>query len=113
MKRLLSFVMAVSISLISLTPVFAENNNLNTNQKEKGMIQIEPMRLQYGVITGDNVRLRETPGLSGTVIMYLHTGYEVTVYYTSPVYKDGYEWREISYNGVGGWVAANYLHVDG
>lgn len=65
---------------------------------------------QYGVITGNGVRLRATPSLSGKILATLNKGTEVVVSYDSPVKANGYTWKKIStLSGTVGWVAINYL----
>lgn len=64
---------------------------------------------QYGSIKENNVNFRTAPGLSSTIIRQLHKGYFVTVTYNNRVYKDGYWWVNIIYNGTSGWIADIYL----
>lgn len=69
------------------------------------------LRASSGVITGDNVHFRKTPGLSGEIITYLNKGDNV-MYTTSSnniVEADNYTWREVVYNKQTGWVATIYL----
>ena len=122
-KRILTFILVITlIAIVSLSPVFAQEDN--KIRVEKASIKNEiitkisngaviPMRAQYGEITADNVRLRKSPGLSSTVLMYLHTGYIVTCPYVDEVYKDGMWWKNVIYEGVGGWVASEYVYEYG
>lgn len=121
MKKTCVFIILVlSVGLVSLLPVFAEESDLIVTQdiENKDIVNVsnevvEPMRAQYGTINADGVRLRATPSLSGTVLTLLYTGDIVTVHYTEPVYADGYEWKNVSYNNYGGWVASIYIDEDG
>lgn len=66
------------------------------------------MRQQYGYITANNVNFRRSAGLSGTIICQLNYGDEVGLTSTTTV-KDGMTWRYVQYNGIGGWVADQYV----
>lgn len=65
-------------------------------------------RQQYGYITANNVNFRRSAGLSGTIICQLNYGDEVGLTSTTTV-KDGMTWRYVQYNGIGGWVADQYV----
>jgi len=94
--------------------IIVENSNIKKETiVDKSNVSVIPMRAQYGEITADNVRLRENPGLSSTVLMYLHTGYVVTCPYEDEVYKDGIWWKSAIYEDVGGWVASQYVYEYG
>lgn len=70
-------------------------------------------------VTGEGVRLRATPSLSGKVITTLSKGTWVMFSgdYT-PVYADGHTWHQVAvYNESGiwapyGWISEKYLNMD-
>ena len=110
------------MSLTSLTSASAQENNINVEQSKgvqeevlkdvqhKSTENIVSPRAQYGEITGNNVRLRRTASLSGTVIRQLHKGYLVSVSYEPQRKADGHTWQYVGYDGAWGWVTVDYLH---
>lgn len=104
---------------MSVTTAFAQENDATVSEKLGDQEKlneisevISPMA-QYGEITANNVRLRKDPGLSSTVLMHLHKGYEVTCLYDNEVYKDGIWWKKVIYEGVTGWVDSQYVYEYG
>ena len=57
---------------------------------------------------GDCLRVRSAPGLNGGVLGCMPTGAPATVTQSGPS-ADGYRWVQVSYNGLSGWAAADYL----
>jgi uncharacterized protein YgiM (DUF1202 family) len=62
------------------------------------------------MINGDELNLRDEPGLGGAVIMQLALGTEVTIT-GGPIEVDGFFWYQIGLDGTNpdGWVAGDFL----
>ncbi|RME86106.1 MAG: SH3 domain-containing protein, partial [Caldilineae bacterium] len=57
---------------------------------------------------GATLKVRRSPGLSGTVIIGLFPGTEVLIL-SGPVELDGYTWWMVETEEVRGWVAGEFL----
>lgn len=111
MKKMGLFVCAVTIMGMTMaTPVSAHEETTTTQQTSTTLLSSEGpvVRQQYGYITANNVNFRRSAGLSGTIIRQLNYGDEVGLTSSTTV-KDGIRWRYIQYNGIGGWVADQYV----
>ena len=78
--------------------------------------EITPMTSCNGTINSDGVRVRSTPGTSGTVLGLLYKGtyVEISDSMGTP-YKDGYRWyyvTPLTSGGPSGWVAEPYIDFD-
>ena len=60
----------------------------------------------FAVVTGDGLRLRETPTLDGRVVTTLRAGDRVSVGIGRWTSSDGTEWYEVVAGEDGGWAAA-------
>lgn len=67
----------------------------------------DTMAVAVGATTGSSLRLRETASTSSSIVTTLDKGIAVAVLDTS---VDG--WYKISYNGMSGFVSADYLILD-
>ena len=57
---------------------------------------------------GLGLRLRASPSLSGTILLVMPEGAEVTLN-SGTQSADGYLWRNVTYNGQTGWADSEYL----
>jgi len=61
-------------------------------------------------INGDNINIRRSPSLSGTLVSRGMSGTTVELLDNNPIKADGYSWMHIRLrDGQEGWVAANFL----
>ena len=67
----------------------------------------DTMAVAVGATTGSSLRLRETASTSASIVSTLDKGIAVAVLDTS---VDG--WYKISYNGMSGFVSADYMVLD-
>ena len=67
----------------------------------------DTMAVAVGATTGSSLRLRETASTSSSIVTTLDKGIAVAVLDTS---VDG--WYKVSYNGMSGFVSADYLILD-
>ncbi|MEF9935006.1 MAG: SH3 domain-containing protein [Clostridium sp.] len=99
------------ISGISTTNVNAQsnlNNSISSNT-------IKPYSVGT-VTTGDGVRLRSTPSLSGKILTTLSKGtYVMFDGNYQPVYADGHTWHKVYIGnnlGQSGWISEMYLDME-
>lgn len=59
-------------------------------------------------VTENNVNMRVSAGLHGTVIRQVNKGDTLTAL-GQETFNDGYYWAKVQYSGVSGWVAKAYL----
>lgn len=110
MRKALAYLMMIAlVCLMFSVPVMADQGSI---QSAKDLPADGVIMGQVGEITENNVRLRQYPGLSAPVLMYLHQGYFVQISYDT-AYVDDINWRRVVYEGVSGWVATQYLYMYG
>ena len=109
MKKLLCTALITALVVSPITTFAQDTNEVIPEPTPVETQQI--FRAQYGEITSNNVHFRSAPGLSSTIYRQLHAGYVVNYCYEPQVYKDGYYWQQVIYNGVTGWVASNYVKM--
>lgn len=62
-------------------------------------------------VTENNVNMRVSAGLHGTVIRQVNKGDTLTAL-GQETFNDGYYWAKVQYSGVSGWVAKAYLQPE-
>lgn len=63
----------------------------------------------YLTIKENCVNFRKSPG--GTILRQLHKGYQVILLSTTNIpYANGHYWYNVSYNGLEGYVARDYVY---
>lgn len=88
-------------------PAFASSDTQTNQQRTDGELLV-PGTLAIVRGDGDCLRVRDTPGLSGTRIDCIPDGGVLTVL-PNTVEVDGYRWQFISYRQITGWVADEFL----
>ncbi len=110
-KKIASTVLAITMAA-SVAAIPASAEAFNPKMQTNNAAYVQPRTASWEV-TGNLVRMRTEPSLSGTVIMLLERGeivYEAAGY--DHVEADGYTWVCVTCNrtGWGGWVATEYLN---
>ena len=112
MKKQIITLAALATLAIPTVTSFA-NESISEKVELNSTAIIEPKQ-DNGTITASNVALRKTPGTSGVVVSRLQKGQAVFLYSDPTVSKDGYKWQKVGLpNGLNGWVATNYIKIDG
>ncbi|RXM73677.1 hypothetical protein DP144_13790 [Clostridium tetani] len=127
MKKTSAFIATImSIGLLSGTPVCAQEKSVSqitpskiqqieNNKEDQGEVLADiefRTRAINGIITANGVRLRKTPGLSGTILRQLNKWDRVMLTKSPRKAVDGYWWQEVIYGNLTGWVAVNYFIED-
>lgn len=100
--------------LILPPSVQAQANEINNNTN--GNIESVAAASSYSyinpaLITADNVNMRRTASLSGTVLYQLNKSTSIHVDEAKAVYADGIWWFPCKYKNTYGFVAAKYVKV--
>ena len=119
-KKIVATVLATGMLMSAGIPAFAAEVPCETTSNTPTAKSEIVMRSISYEITGNNVRLRATPSLSGDVIDYLYKG-DIVVDLKNTVYADGHTWvrvqcvncRNAYLNGTPAWVASDYLRQVG
>ncbi|RKJ60940.1 SH3 domain-containing protein [Butyricicoccus sp. 1XD8-22] len=111
-RNLLSAAMALTLMTAYAVPAFAAEPVQNTAASENGGASLYTYKY---IVVGNDVRVRATPGLSGTVLGHMQWG--GVVYDTGRVADvDGYHWMQVRcgapLTGTIGWIASDYLMQD-
>lgn len=80
------FPVVITIFILICSIAFAEGNKI-------------------GIVTGDNLNVRQSPDLSANILTKLSKGTTVNVI------SDSGDWYNINYNEVNGWVFSKYLDI--
>lgn len=64
-----------------------------------------------GIIRGDNVQMRKTAGLSGTVLLQFPNNCHISIDKSKTVKVDNMWWYACKYNNTYGYVAAQYVYL--
>lgn len=114
-KTLLTMLLALSFSFIFANQASAAETDLvpesSTITQDTEDLSVTPFVAAVGYITGDGVRLRSSPGLSGTILGVLYIGDSIALPTVATRTVDGIEWRYIESDrlGINGWVANMYV----
>lgn len=114
-KKIVSLILFLSMSLSVSVPAFAEETKTQPQtQPNQITSDFGISTVDTGVINASGVRLRKTPGLSGTILAILPQGLQVEVGSGSSQ-ADGYTWLPVIaiINGTtySGYVASIYVTI--
>lgn len=121
--KLLASAIIICSSILSIAPVSAATENSKNTNVDK-TVSIENINADINIrsgeripIKGNEVCLRKTAGLNGTVLrlLYEKNGDAVAYIDYTLISKDGYKWAHVTYftdNGkqISGYVATKYLY---
>ena len=106
------FIGLMTLSLLVLSTTVPVKAAEVTNLTNEVGISYQRRTSDTGKITGSDVRLRASAGLSGTILALLQKG-ELLEIGSSTQIKDGYTWLSVIVisTGQSGWVASNYVEI--
>lgn len=111
-RKLLSGAMAQTLMTVHAVPAFAAAPAQNTVDSVNSGVSLYTYKY---IVVGNDVRVRATPSLSGTVLGHMQWG--GVVYDTGRFADaDGYHWMQVRcgapLTGTIGWIASDYLMQD-